>query len=116
MINTIESRKMERFDLKLDTRLFLDSLPKKQLVRNLQSNDVSSGGAFFETDEPLGVGTPLKMEMVLPVTELKKHQSKGAIIKVSGAVVRVTSQGMAVIFDEEYQILKMAGEEKRLFS
>ena len=105
MMKTIESRKMERFDLRLDALLILDSLPQKQFEKRFLCDDISSGGAFFKTSEPLRVGTPLKMELELPVCQLKNQRKNGALIKVSGAVVRVTEQGMAVIFDEEYQII-----------
>ena len=70
----------------------------------LWTSDVSAGGAFFQTGQPLPVGTELEIDLILPLDELKKLEGKNAHITLSGEVVRANPKGMAVCFDKKYTI------------
>ena len=101
-------RKMERFELDLPAQLSVsDSANKIDPVR-LQTIDISAGGAFFRTSSPMPIGTSVKVEVIISLDELKKLKGKRACVIVSGAVVRTDVDGMAVSFDERYQILPMS--------
>ena len=102
-MNGADKRKMERFDLKLPAKVALagheDDPPQEMTTK-----DVSAGGAFIHTEAPLPVGTEVRIELVLPLEELKKLEGKTAQIKVTGAVIRSNHRGMAVSFDHKFEI------------
>lgn len=98
-------RRVERIDLELPTTMEVLDIPGQEpVILEFITQDVSSGGAFIHTAQPLPVNTLVEMDLVLPLDELKKIEGKKAHIKVSGMVVRVNSAGMGICFDEEYEI------------
>jgi hypothetical protein len=102
-----EKRELERFDVELPATIeFLTSDQEKSLL-NLLTTNICSGGAFFHTTQPLPQGTQVKIDLVLPLDELRKlkKEHKKAFIKVTGEVRRTESEGMAICFDEDYQLL-----------
>ncbi len=78
--------------------------------------NISSGGAFIITDRSLPLGGTIKMEFLLSFENLKKLRfilsvesllacrDKQVRVKASGVIVRVEKDGIAVIFDTDYQI------------
>jgi hypothetical protein len=105
-----DERQMERFSLKLSANLIVrgDDSDEELIVK---TSDINSGGAFFSTGQPLPLGTKVKIDMVLPLEELKRIEGKQAKIEVSGDVVRTDKGGMAVTFNKNYQITRLQGEE-----
>lgn len=103
-----EKRKQERLTLKLPITLTLESENGEERILELASNDICSGGVFVETNEPLLVGSSLRIDIVLPLDELKKLDGKRAHIKVSGAILRASEHGVAIKFNEDYEILPAA--------
>ena len=99
----LERRALERFDLKLPAKVTVVGDEKEEAL-DLLTSDICSGGAFFETDVPLPVGTTLQIDLVLPLDELKNIEGKRAHIKVSGAVIRATGVGMAICFKNYFEI------------
>ena len=101
-----ERRKLERFDLHIPAKIeLLIKKREKELIRLLTEN-VCAGGAYFHTTKPLPESTPVKIDLVLPLDKLKtlKDEWKHALIKVTGKVLRSEPEGMAICFDEDYQI------------
>lgn len=103
VMTMIEHRRMEKFPIQLPASLSPVGEEDREAMELLTS-DVCSGGAFFHTDQPMPLGTEVKLELVLPLNELKKVQGERALVKVSGAVIRVTETGMAICFDEAFKI------------
>jgi DNA-binding NarL/FixJ family response regulator len=99
-----EKRTMERFHLELPTELSVIGKDGEQKLHELWTNNICAGGAFFETNRSLPVGTVLKMDLVLSLVELKKLEGKKTHIKISGVVIRSYPEGMAVRFQDKYQI------------
>jgi hypothetical protein len=95
-----ERRKLERFDLKLPTTI--EILNPKPGVSGTSfdcfTRDVSSGGAFFLTRDPLPVGTRVMADMVLKAENLGK-KSGYPQMKANGYVARTEPIGMAVCFN-----------------
>ena len=83
-------RRLERFTLNLPATIEIVSETEEhdQEVFNLLTTNICSGGAFFHTDRPLPEGTPVKIDLVLAIDELKKLDGKQAFIKVKGEVIR----------------------------
>jgi len=103
-MNYIEKREMERFSLKLPALLYVTDENEKQQTFEFMISNICAGGAFFKTDQPLSVGTDVKMNLILPFDKLKKFGKKGSRIEVSGSVIRRDDQGMAVCFDKNFRI------------
>ncbi len=102
----IEKRLMKRFRLRLPASAFIRDDGDQPPMDFLTSN-ISGGGAFFHTDEPLPLGAEVNLELILPLDDPGKGKRKGSLIKVSGKVIRIGDKGMAITFDENYKILPL---------
>jgi hypothetical protein len=105
-----ERRKMERFDLKLPATFELLTPYQGNGSFNLLTTNICAGGAYFHTTQPLPEGTRVKIDLVLLPDKLRrfKDKSKKAYVKVTGRVLRSEAEGMAVCFDEDYEITRAA--------
>ena len=101
-----DKRRLERFDLELPATIELLTSDQEKSLVNLLTTNISSGGAYFHTPQPLPKGTQVKIDLVLPLDKLRKlkDEHKQAYIKVTGTVLRSESEGMAICFEEDYQI------------
>jgi hypothetical protein len=107
-----EKRGLERFDLEIPARIRKSISKKEEGTIDLLTSDISSGGAFFHTTKPLEEGTDVKIDLILPISGLYKKLDEGsregeykrAFIKISGKVLRAESRGMAIVFNEDYEI------------
>ena len=102
-----DNRRLERFDLEIPAAVEFLALDHEQKILNLLTTNISSGGAYFHTTQPLPKGTQVKIDLALPLDRLRKlkDECKQAYIKVTGTVLRSESEGMAICFDEDYQIM-----------
>ncbi|UCB49204.1 MAG: PilZ domain-containing protein [Deltaproteobacteria bacterium] len=101
-----ERRKLQRFSLEIPARVEVISGEKQKGTIEVLTSDICAGGAYFKTPRPLPEGTQVKIDMVLPLEHLRKlsEEYNRAYIKVSGTVLRTESSGMAVSFDEDYEL------------
>ena len=107
-----EKRGLERFNLEIPARIKTTLSRKEEEAIDLLTSDICSGGAFFHTAKPLAEGTDVKIDLILPITGLCKKLDEGrgeggyqrAFIKISGKVLRAESEGMAIAFNEDYEI------------
>ena len=95
---------MERFSLKLSTKLSWAGKDKEGKSIELMTSNICSGGAFFKTNKPLTVGTDVKLAVILPLDKFKIVKHRILYIDVSGSVIRTDQQGMAIRFDRKYRI------------
>ena len=102
-----EKRAMERFNLQLLASISLLGEEREQKAIELLTKNISAGGAFFETDLPLAVGTRLEIEVILPLRETKGVEGDKALMRVVGSIIRSDEKGMAICFDKDYQILPL---------
>ena len=105
-LNMKERRKLERFDLKISATIESMTSDQEKRLLNLLTSNICSGGAFFHTTQPLPEGSQVKIDLVLPLDNLKKLKDdcKQAYIEVTGRVLRSESEGMAILFDKNYLI------------
>ena len=89
----VERRKFERFDLRLPGKI--EDLGRKKGIYNLLTRDISAGGAFLETTDQFLEDARVRIDFVVPT---------GVLVKVTGAVLRSEPTGIAVLFDNEYQL------------
>jgi len=100
-----ERRKLERFSLRIPARIEITTSPlAERAVCTLWTKDICSGGAFFTTPEPLPAGTQVKIELTLHFEGLKNLTSNETRVNLSGTVVRPSSAGMAVRFNNGFQM------------
>lgn len=102
-LNVIEKRSVQRFDLGLNAVIYRSDDSSKPVALAGRTRDVSANGTFLLLDNPLPVGTKVKVEMILSLDELKKLGGK-ALIKTSGEVLRTEIEGMALSFDRGSRI------------
>jgi len=99
-----EKRSVKRFGLGLKAFVSGSDNVNEPKPFVLKTRDVSSNGVYLFTENPLAVGTRVRVEMILALDELKQLGGK-ALIKTSGEVLRRESQGMAVCFDRKSRIV-----------
>ncbi len=104
-MSTLERRKMERFPLKLEACLSADDKKGAPAVLKLQTENVCAGGAYLMSGNVLPVGTDVNVDILLPLGKFKNMAGKNSHIKVTGAIVRTCEDGMAILFNEKFQIL-----------
>ena len=105
-----DRRSLERFKLKLPARIELD--PHHGQIRqetlSLWTTDICAGGAFFSRKNSLPKGTRVKIDLVLPINRQEASGGEGANIKVGGLVCRSDTEGMAIRFNENYQMMPLS--------
>lgn len=90
-----ESRELERFSLKLPSRVF--PLEPGSPALDLMTENISAGGAFFLTGKPFSEGLNVLVELIL-----KRESGRGGAsrVRVKGKVLRSQPNGMAVCFEK----------------
>ena len=101
----IERRRVERFDLNLQTFVSVEAQLAGGEPVVLNTRDISTNGAFVLTGQPLAAGTKVNLDMILKLDDSPKQGGKKAIVRVTGTVLRIDDYGMAVGFDADSKIL-----------
>ena len=104
-------RSMDRFRLKLPAQASLVDSEGVEQISEFETCDICAGGAFLNTNEPLPVGSEIKLDLILAIDELRKIKGNKVKIKVKGEVVRIEEGGMAVKFDEKFEIIPSKAED-----
>jgi len=96
-----------RFDLEIPATIELLTPGQERELLNLLTSNICSGGAYFHATQLLSEDTRVKVDLDLPLDRLErlKEGYRQAYIKVTGEVLRSESEGMAICFDEDYQIM-----------
>jgi hypothetical protein len=95
-----DRRHVERFSVEAFAVVQTVS-PGTEKVFELNTQDISSGGAFFPMELPLPTGEKVKITLYLSISAIRDFPNK-AKITTEGQVVRSTKQGIAVAFDRHY--------------
>lgn len=101
---TDDKRRMERFRLKLPTTVTTINENGVEETHDFYTANICAGGAFINAEPPLAVGSQMKIELILSIDALKKLKGNKVKINVTGEVVRVENEGMAIKFDERFMI------------
>jgi len=96
-----EKRTLQRFTMTLPVRVSRIANGKEPIMV-LQTFNICSQGAFLEPADRFAVGTRLKMDFFL---QFSHSEAKDDIIRTTGEIIRTDTSGIAVQFDETYQIL-----------
>lgn len=99
-----DKRNFERFDLEVPARIGLGkSVDEKEI--SLITSNICAGGAFLLTKDPIPTGTKVRMDFVLSIQKLKELLDSECRIQIEGEVVRTEEGGIAIRFDDDYQII-----------
>ncbi len=100
----MEKRAAERFEMKVPATLSVHTRPKE--VLRVETENVSSKGAFLRTDRSFAEGIRVDVELHLALSEpIRQAGATGKVqIKVAGRVVRREPGGIAVEFGNHYRI------------
>lgn len=107
MIDDIK-RKMDRYHLKVPARITVRDKSAATLnepVFYLTTSNVCAGGAYFKTGRRLQMGTKLDIDMHLTINFPTKTFRKLSCVHVTGRIIRVEDDGMAVQFNKSYRFL-----------
>ena len=103
-----ERRKLERFTFEVPAKIEVVVSAGKKEALYIPTSDICASGAFFRTTKALPEGTKVKIALILALDRLKHLiDHSRANVKLSGTVVRTGSAGMAICFDEDYQIMPL---------
>jgi LuxR family transcriptional regulator, positive regulator of biofilm formation len=95
-----ESRELERFSLRLPTRI--SALEPGGRTLDLMTENISAGGAFFPTRKLLPEGLTVFVELTLKRESGLGNASK---VRLKGTVLPPRPGGMAVLFGKRVQML-----------
>jgi len=116
-----EKRIQQRFTLNLQAKMTysFDDSTNGECISTVAAN-ISSSGAFLETDQQLPLASKVRVAFFLAIDDLKKlkvvasvdilrklAQEKQVWVQATGIVIRQEPNGIAVIFDQNYQISPM---------
>lgn len=99
-----DRRKFERFELSFPATITVEEIDQELQVN---TKDISAGGAFFHTAELLKKGVKVRIEVIISNDTLKKLTGYESCVKVLGTVVRCEQEGMAVSFDGKEKIMPL---------
>jgi c-di-GMP-binding flagellar brake protein YcgR len=110
-----ERREQERFSLNTQARVsFRHHRERPPEITTVAAN-ISSGGAFLQTDHRFPMAAKVQVEFYLAVADLHKLkfilametlrnlQGDHLWVTTSGVIIRQDEHGVAVIFDTDYQ-------------
>ncbi len=97
-----ERRAACRYGLEMPARLsFRDNSQEAEVSFSLKTGDVSSSGACLKGSVPVEVGTEMEIRLEIPLDKLRNVTSRAARVMLSGVVVRVSGESMALSFRDE---------------
>jgi len=114
-----ERRQHERFSMEIQVKMTSETRSGTTPMMEFLTANISSGGAFIETDAPLPLASKVRLEFLLALENLetlkfivsletlKAWKGKRVWVSASGIVVRHEEDGMGIMFDENYQISPM---------
>jgi hypothetical protein len=102
----MEKRKLERFELHAPVRLLLETAGNREEEYELTTRDLSSGGAFLYSPQPIPEGAKARMEILISLDTIQKLMGENgwARVRVKGQVIRSDSNGVAIRFESSYKI------------
>lgn len=119
-----ESRQHERFSVRIKTKVSAETLSGKTPIMEFRTANISSGGAFIETDNPLPLVSKVRLEFLLSLEDLqalkfvlsldtlKAWNGNRLWVSATGIVLRCQEDGMGIMFDENYQISAMDSSDE----
>jgi hypothetical protein len=106
-----EQRLYKRHTARLPSRLEAIMTSGKKKIYDLETKDVSIGGAFIYTKESSSFpkGTRFIIDLTIPSVSIKELTVVKSLMECTGTIVRSTSEGIAIQCDTECEIMNIRG-------
>lgn len=106
-----ERRLYKRHKARLPLRIEAIMRSGKKQIYDLETKDISIGGAFIYTKESLCFpkGTQFIMDLTLPRGSNKELKIVKSLMECTGTMVRSTSEGIAIQCNDEWEIMSIRG-------
>jgi len=106
-----ERRLYKRHTASLPSRLETIIPSGKKKIYDLETKDISIGGAFIYIKESLSFpkGTRFTLDLTLPSGSIKELAIVKSLMECTGTMVRSTSEGIAIQCDTECEIMSIRG-------
>ncbi len=115
-----ERRLQQRFSLRIQAKLSTEADSSGNgITLEVIATNISSGGAFLETNVQIPLASKVYLEFLIDYEELKKLRfilsveslkqltGKKIWVRATGVVIRLEKNGMGIIFDQDYQLSPM---------
>ncbi len=101
-----DRRRLQRYELRAPATVKAE-VQNQETVEELFTQNISSGGAFFQTEHPLPKGVSVEITLFLLTAAFRPWRGRPYKVKIStgGTVVRSEDEGMAVAFDPKYRMV-----------
>lgn len=101
-----EKRDLIRYRLAAPATIESEQSDWDESFQYLLTRDVSGGGAYFKTEQPLQTDADVKVKIFLEVGKLGNLPLSGhVLVQADGIVLRTESTGMAVKFSTVCQVI-----------
>ena len=106
-----ERRLYKRHTASLPSRIETIIPSGKKKIYDLETKDISIGGAFIYTKESsfFQEGTRFIIDLTIPSGSIKELTVVKSLMECTGSMVRSTSEGIAIQYDEECEIMSIRG-------
>ena len=106
-----ERRLYKRHTVRLPSRLETIIPSGKKKIYDLETKDISIGGAFIYTKGTLSFpkGTRFTIDLALSNDSIKDLRIVKSLMECTGTMVRSTSEGIAIQCDTECEIMSISG-------
>lgn len=106
-----ERRRHERFPIDLPARITTEALWPGYETFSTTTRDVSSSGAYLQTRVRFPVGLGVKIQLTISVRDAERFPLAGAArVDLNGSVIRAEAGGIAVVFEDGYQMRQVSAE------
>ena len=105
-----ERRLYKRHSVRLPSRIETIIPSGKKKIYDLETKDISIGGAFIYTKEPLSFpeGTRFIIDLTIPSGSIKELAIVKSLMACTGIMVRSTSEGIAIQCGNEWEIMNIS--------
>jgi hypothetical protein len=106
-----ERRLYKRHTATLPIRIETIMTSGKKKIYDLETKDISIGGAFIYTKEPSSFleGTRFIIDLTIPNGSFKELTVVKSLMECTGTMARSTSEGIAIQCDTECEIMSIRG-------
>ncbi len=100
-----DKRKFDRFEIRVPARIEVPLKEGGAARYDLETRDLSAGGAFIKFLAPLPEGSEVRIDIILFFDELKTATDPqgSLILSTTGRVVRSVADGVAIRFGDDYE-------------
>ncbi len=105
----VTKRVRERFDVVTKCLIHVNDDNSSYGSKICHTTNISASGALLEAEDVLPVGAQIELNIVSLLNEKSGNNAEDDMIEITGTVLRTDESGIAVCFDNEYDVKSMIG-------